>query len=51
MEYKVSLENLLAAAYLSGAAEGLRKASELTPDDINKNLDDLDQKKKKIFYN
>ena len=41
MEYKVSLENLLAAAYLSGAAEGLRKASELTPDDVYKNLEDL----------
>ena len=41
MEYKVNLENLLAAAYLSGAAEGLQKANGLTTEDINKNLEDL----------
>ena len=49
MEYKVSLENLLAAAYLSGAAEGLRKASELTPDDIHKNLEDLKHLRRKFL--
>jgi hypothetical protein len=39
--YSKPLENLLAASYLSGAAEGLKKCQELTKDDIEKNLDDL----------
>ena len=39
--YSKPLENLLAAAYLSGAAEGLKKCQELTTDDVEKNLDDL----------
>jgi len=41
MEYKVSLKNLLAAAYLSGAAEGLQKAVQLSSEDVSKNLEDL----------
>ena len=41
MEYKTNLENLIAAAYLSGAAEALHKSKELTPEDLTKNLDDL----------
>ena len=41
IEYKTSLENLIAAAYLSGAAEALNKARELTPEDLEKNLEDL----------
>ena len=39
--YSKKLENLLAAAYLSGAAEGLHKSEELTKDDVTKNLDDI----------
>ena len=39
--YSRSLENLIAAAYLSGAAEGLRKSKELTTSDVQKNLDDI----------
>ena len=49
MDYKTNLENLLAAAYLSGAAEGLRKATQLTPDDVNKNLEDL-KHLRRIFF-
>jgi hypothetical protein len=41
MEYKTNLENLIAAAYLSGAAEALNKSKELTSEDLTKNLDDL----------
>jgi len=41
MDYKTNLENLIAAAYLSGAAEALNKSKELTPEDLIKNLDDL----------
>ena len=39
--FTTNLENLIAAAYLSGAAEALHKSKELTPEDLSKNLDDL----------
>lgn len=39
--FTTNLENLIAAAYLSGAAEALNKSKELTSEDLIKNLDDL----------
>jgi hypothetical protein len=47
--YSKPLENLLAAAYLSGAAEGLKKCQELSKDDVDKNLDDLKTLRRKFL--
>lgn len=35
------LENLIAASYLSGAAEALKKSKEFTPENLEENIEDL----------
>ena len=47
--YSKSLENLLAAAYLSGAAEGLNKCKDLSNEDVAKNLDDIKTLRRKFL--
>jgi hypothetical protein len=39
--YPKALENIIAAAYLTGAAEALKKSQELSKLDVQKNLDDM----------
>jgi hypothetical protein len=39
--YPKALENIIAAAYLTGAAEALKKSQELSKLDVQKNLDDI----------
>ena len=43
------LENIVAAAYLSGAAEALKKSSELTHETVTENLEDLKVLRRKFL--
>ena len=50
MSYTREIKDLIAASYLSGAAEALVKSKEFSPDDLQKNIEDI-KKLRRIFLN
>ena len=49
MEYTTRVENILAAAYLSGAAEALKKTADWPHEEIIKQIEDIKDLRRKFL--